>query len=756
MSSHKKRRLDGLDTPKPMSAISALAARRREAASTPTTQQPPESDEEPTVTKTNYFNPLRKSESQSAPSSTPKKSVSKPSRQQRGPDSPAAHPKASVLASGTPVTATPDSNASSQRVTQYSSFRLTKQNHRIKAGGVMELRLHDSERFMVLGSFGIRVIQGEVTLTGATLRPSETIEWVHAPHCHAIPVLRTAEDTRLELHPDQHSRGLRQLGRISPLLRKVWNEASETNSGKKSSKEPTFQIVSCSPLGESFKLMEIPKICTSEDAPKKCIVQDLVSPPEWNKKLASLVSISRKKSSLSTLVCGPKSSGKSTFSRLLMNRLLTDRASGQAAISVAVLDLDPGQPEYAPAGTLSLVVVSKPNLGTPFTHPGSSISAFKIMRCHSMASVTPASDPDLYLSCATDLLDTYRKNLAELPLIINTPGWILGTGLDLLSELIERSKPEDVLYMSEEGPSETVDVLRAATKTVFTELPSQQSEFTSRTAAHLRAMQTMSYFHLQETRPKPQEPSEPALRSKWNSSPLSSKTPLLVQYSSPTRGILGFLSYDYQCSPELLADTVNGLVLAAVEVEDFKALSGFTQDLVSATSSGTVEVDVGSKEGLARLISTSPEGLPFIPNYNDSALDPRYSRTIGLVLLRGIDAKSKTLQLITPIPLEEFKSVRSQGRHIILLHGKFDAPSWAYTEDLYERAGTEEGNDGVLEVTDEDTEDDDSDAEPEETEKVRDLTEVPWVEVLRGSERRPVGSRVWRVRRDLGRTNAGD
>ncbi|KAF5005868.1 hypothetical protein FDECE_7726 [Fusarium decemcellulare] len=741
MSSHKKRRLDGVETPKPMSAISALAARRREAASATPAAQPQETDDKPIISNTNYFSPLRKSDNQNKSSSPIKKSAPKSSRQQHTSDLSAAHLKASTLPSNTPGTKTPETIDSPYRVIQYSSFHLTKQNHRVKPGGITELRLVSSERFLVIGSFGIRVVQGELTLAGATLRPSETIQWVHAPHCYAIPVLRTTEGTRLEIHPDQTARGLRQLGRISPLFRKMWNEPPEGNSGKKNVKEATFQI-----------------IYTSDDAPKKCIIQDLVSPPEWNKKLASLVSFSRKTPSVSTLVCGPKSSGKSTFSRLFLNRLLTDQPASQTAKSVAVLDLDPGQPEYAPAGTLSLVVVSRPNLGTPFTHPGLNNSAFEIMRCHSMASVTPASDPDLYLACAADLFDTYCKNLAGVPLIINTPGWILGTGLDLLSELIETIKPAEVLYMSEEGPSETVDVLRAATKKAFTELPSQQSEFTSRTAAHLRAMQTMSYFHLQKTTQRATELSETISGLKWNPSPLSCTPPLLVQYSSPKRGILGFLSYDYQCPPELLADTVNGLVLAAVEIEDPGAFSGFTKRTSSSEpSSGTMEIDVESN-GSSVLPPTalSAEGLPFIPNYNDSALDPRHSRTIGLVLLRGIDVKSKTLQLITPIPLDEFTSIKSKGRHIVLLHGKFDAPSWAYTEDLYDRAGVDEGNDDVLEVTDEDTEDDDSDAEPEEAEKVRDLTEVPWVEVLKGSDRRPVGSRVWRVRRDLGRNNAGD
>ncbi|RGP80374.1 polynucleotide 5 -hydroxyl-kinase grc3 [Fusarium longipes] len=707
MSSHKKRRLDEKPA---MSALSALQARRREAAASPsqTTQAVSEPDEKPITTSVNPFSLLRKDSTQNGAPKTPKKSAAKELYPTRGAESQASHSKGIATASGANP---PDKEF-------YSSFRLSKQNHKVKTGGVMELTLSNSERFLVIGSFGIRVIQGKVTLAGATLYPSGTIEWVHAPHCHAIPVLRTVEETILELHPDNNARGI-----------------------PKTPKDSTFEF-----------------IYSSEDAPKKSIIKELASLPEWNKKLNSLTlrANSQKQPSLSTLICGPKSAGKSTFSRLFLNGLLTDRSQKQNARSVAVLDLDPGQPEYAPPGTLSLVCVTKPNLGPPFTHPGLKNSAFTVVRSHSMASVTPAPDPDLYLACAADLFDTYSKHYAEAPLIVNTPGWIQGTGLDLLSELIERINPQEVLYMSETGPAEAVDALRAATKLSFTELPSQPSEFTPRTAAHLRAMQTMSYFHLQNMAPKTSNLPDEPLRLKWNASPLSLRPPLLVQYSSPKRGVLGLLSYDYQCSPELLADTVNGLVLAAVEIEDAKAFSNFTYEgAVQIKANDSTKLNMEPRNQPSLLVSSSPEGIPFIPNYNDVALDPRYSRTIGLVLLRGIDTKSKTLQLVTPIPLEKFRHIRSQGRSIVLLHGKFDTPNWAYTEELYERAGTDEGNETMLEVTDEDTEDDRSEAEPEEADRVSDLTDVPWVEVLKGSQRRPVGSRVWRVRRDLGRNNSG-
>lgn len=96
---------------------------------------------------------------------------------------------------------------------------------------------------MVIGSYGIRVIRGEVKLAGATLYPSETIEWIHAPYCYAVPVLRTAEETKLEFHPDNTARGIRQLGRLSPLFRKMWIAPPEISSAKVT-EESTFELVS--------------------------------------------------------------------------------------------------------------------------------------------------------------------------------------------------------------------------------------------------------------------------------------------------------------------------------------------------------------------------------------------------------------------------------------------------------------------------------------------------------------------------------
>jgi polynucleotide 5'-hydroxyl-kinase GRC3/NOL9 len=64
-------------------------------------------------------------------------------------------------------------------------------------------------------------------------------------------------------------------------------------------------------------------------------------------------------------VKGPKGSGKSTFTRMLVNRLLLRHKQ------VAYLDCDTGQTEFTPPGMVSLHILSEPIHGefafTPFS-----------------------------------------------------------------------------------------------------------------------------------------------------------------------------------------------------------------------------------------------------------------------------------------------------------------------------------------------------------------------------------------------------
>lgn len=130
-------------------------------------------------------------------------------------------------------------------------------------------------------------------------------------------------------------------------------------------------------------------------------------------------------------ICGPKNSGKSTFSRYLLNVLLPRYGK------VGYLDTDVGQPEFSPPGCLSLTLVDKtiPDLMNPC------IRATE--RCFFFGDVSSKSDPKAYLDCTFNLYDYfirvhYQPNELNhpgkaLPLIINTPGWVKGLFLDGLT-----------------------------------------------------------------------------------------------------------------------------------------------------------------------------------------------------------------------------------------------------------------------------------------------------------------------------------
>ncbi|KAI0098137.1 hypothetical protein GGR51DRAFT_565852 [Nemania sp. FL0031] len=623
----------------------------------------------------------------------------------------------------------------------FSSFRPSKSNFRPKSNGVSQLNLDEGERLVIFGSYGIRVKSGEVTIYGATLGASDNVSWVHAPQSHALPVIRCSNEATLELHPHPSAQDLKALGLLSPLFRKLW--WGSPNSSSPSGCSETYQI-----------------LYTSEDGPKRAILQDLKSPPEWNREIAALVA-ARNSAPSSVMITGPKSSGKSTFGKILTNRLLTGiqtHAKKPSKGGVVVLDLDPGQPEYCGAGQIALTLVTAPVLSPSFCRPLDALGA-RIIRSHALASLSPASDPELYTEMALDLITHYRNAFGSYPLVINTPGWIQGTGLDLLVSLISELRPSEVIYMSLTGPTDTVEALQGACKAArFSTLPSQPSQNSLRSAAHLRAMQTMAYFHAEPARDHP----------RWFKRPLTAMAPLQVRFRGTNRGIFGVLCYDFQTQPDLVADAINGTVLAAVEVESTKAFRDVEADAHVPNhiddEATPMDLDVGETSQAKpppfdllqkRTTTLTTEGIPYIDTSYGLTLDPRYSRSLGLVLVRGIDIENGDLHLLSPITTTQIEEVRARGGQIVLVSGKFDPPSWAYMEDLYFQSGDEDadGNEGIgLDGQAEGTDIDLENMRGDNTTGTYGSTgSVPWIEVLTRNQKRGAGSKVWRVRRDLGR-----
>ncbi|XP_040285687.1 polynucleotide 5'-hydroxyl-kinase NOL9 [Bufo bufo] len=133
------------------------------------------------------------------------------------------------------------------------------------------------------------------------------------------------------------------------------------------------------------------------------------------------------------LVCGPKNVGKSTFNRYLINQLL------QHIPCVEYLDCDLGQTEFTPPGCVSLLSITKPVLGPPYSQQRDP---------HKMVYFGETSceqDMERFVESLKYVITSYKK---DQPLIINTMGWVKGFGLLLLIDLIRLLCPSHIVQMT--------------------------------------------------------------------------------------------------------------------------------------------------------------------------------------------------------------------------------------------------------------------------------------------------------------------
>uniref|UniRef100_A0A0G4GF18 Clp1 P-loop domain-containing protein n=1 Tax=Chromera velia CCMP2878 TaxID=1169474 RepID=A0A0G4GF18_9ALVE len=162
---------------------------------------------------------------------------------------------------------------------------------------------------------------------------------------------------------------------------------------------------------------------------------------------------------LPPVVCveGPAGSGKSTFCRQLVNRLLCrspKRGGGKKKASnegqqgfecVAFLDTDLGQPELTPPGMVSLCLLREPLLESPHCNCRNSVSDENVVSFF-LGDVSPAPFPDVYLRAVHKLVRLWRvwcrgceETSGPPPLVINTHGWDADVGRELVEAIRELS-----------------------------------------------------------------------------------------------------------------------------------------------------------------------------------------------------------------------------------------------------------------------------------------------------------------------------
>ncbi|KAG8998101.1 Polynucleotide 5'-hydroxyl-kinase grc3 [Tulasnella sp. 427] len=435
------------------------------------------------------------------------------------------------------------------------------------------------------------------------------------------------------------------------------------------------------------------------------------SPPtQWIDAINQVVDLEPKKAQLHatrtvTLVKGPGRSGKSTFARTMLNRMLSRYEK------VAYLDCDIGQSEFGPGGTVGLYLLSEPQFGPPFTHPKQPFAA------HYIGSTSPRSNPSHYISAIASLLQTFATELqfgaianettddtspqshrspprrisAIVPVIINTHGWVKGMGADLARRIEELAQPTYIfellprpsdremdLYGFEGGPSgrsagERVLLNEIPGATVWGEdpvggfgvntneppkifqlppgpLPGQVTNAIK--AEDLRDLTLMSYFHYRfdsET---------------WKTDvALSAALPYEVNATEAFDAIILTGSGAEDVGDDELAAVLNGSLVALVEADDPRAVLPASESLM----------------------------IPYVQG--SLPPDPNTSRCLGLGFVRACTFSSPTslqLQIVTPLSPTEIARCR------ILVKGEMEMPIWASVGSSSSNEGREWKNGRLL------------------------------------------------------------
>ncbi|GFP79971.1 polynucleotide 5'-hydroxyl-kinase nol9 [Phtheirospermum japonicum] len=326
-------------------------------------------------------------------------------------------------------------------------------------------------------------------------------------------------------------------------------------------------------------------------------------PEEWSNAAESIASGSV--AFPIAFVCGPKNSGKTTFSRHLLNVLL------QRHKKVAYLDTDVGQTEFTPPGLLSLTVIDKitldlaiPCLKTP-------------ARCFFFGDISSKRDPTTYLTYILALYDHYMKeyrmdnnietnDTAGLPLVINTPGWVKGIGYELIVDMLKHMSPTHVVKIRISAESKNLPPgafwlnEENADDVTIVEIGSARQDYLKRS--------------------------------------------VLVQKDARLLRDLRVMAYFRQCFPsDMTISTIKELARALASHPPYEIS-------ISSIQIKHVHCQVPVNEAFYSLNAT-------IVGLAVSSVSEQWPQCVGLGIVRGIDTLRGVLHVLTPVPQQSLEDV---------------------------------------------------------------------------------------------------
>ncbi|EGG06374.1 uncharacterized protein MELLADRAFT_86554 [Melampsora larici-populina 98AG31] len=433
---------------------------------------------------------------------------------------------------------------------------------------------------------------GTIEINGARIKAEETNEptEIFAPISHPLPILTTLKSTSSPSAIIQPETGLNESNFDAIIEIQDFHTGIEGIDLVWSSNEPKRPIWNHSsskqPLETSVYGITWDIILTLT-----ADISSIKLPKTWSNSLSNQPSsnpTTTTKSNECYLVQGPKGVGKSTFLRLLLNKLL------QSYEQVAILDLDPGQPLFTSPSLISLNLINQPLIGPSFCFQSILQSS---LRSYYLGNISPIDSPQRYLERLEDLINFYKLEFHEfnnlepvlltkrqrrkyeeslnhqvdsiqvkstgkcsdrVPLLVNTMGWTTGLGSELLSKIRELVNPSTIFTFesqetfqanenNEENPS--IQYLEPIGDTPLSlRLPSNES----------RTLNLISYLYSSNSTPISQTDRNTKFFRKWDfENQLYKQRPMIINHKE-----LSIDLFEEEIPESHLSYVLNGSIVA--------------------------------------------------------------------------------------------------------------------------------------------------------------------------------------------------
>ncbi|OWB63920.1 hypothetical protein B5S31_g3294 [[Candida] boidinii] len=407
----------------------------------------------------------------------------------------------------------------------------------------------------------------------------------------------------------------------------------------------------------------------------------LYIPKIWKQKIKEIIDDFKqndnlnddKNSNIKLLILGSKNCGKSTFSRFLLNNLILSSSPSLSSVrsEVCVLDIDPGQPEYSVPDSISLVKISEPIFGLNYNvnemntnsinnneNISESTEGYQILKQFFVGFNSPQREPLRYFNYIRSLLNEYHTNCSHLPLIINTPGWIKGFGVEIIKSLNDFIIPSHLIYLSHENSSSSsylLNLLKYDKLINIQPIYLNDSNLVKYSPSQIRKFKLLSYFHKINKQNDLEYNFDPLLKTSPYKVSFHDTCDIktLLNYNAPILGVTILDSYNI--SHEDLNLCIDGQVvgIASININELQAL------LLTQKQDHQL---IKSHNNFPNLISNT-----IIKSTNSIKFH-------GLGLVHSVNNLKKYINLYTPISTELLMDLNSNQETLILIKGRSDTP----------------------------------------------------------------------------------